>query len=62
MLVRTPNTSKLWSLGQLESFLKDLIDKCGKNGGLIIVIKMPDKIHFKDMQAMLNSFKEYGRS
>jgi hypothetical protein len=33
LLVRCPNTCKLWSLGQLESFIKDLIDKCGKKGG-----------------------------
>ena len=62
LLIRTPNTSKLWSLGQLESFIKDLIDKCGKNGGLILVIKMPDKARIEDMQAMLKSIKEYGRN
>jgi hypothetical protein len=61
LLVRCPNTCKLWSLGQLESFLKDLIDKCGKNGGFIIVIKMPDKTRIEDMQAMLKSIKEHGR-
>jgi hypothetical protein len=61
LLVRCPNTSKLWSLGQLESFIKDLIDKCGKKGGLIIVIKMPDKTRVEDMQAMLKSIKEHGR-
>ena len=60
-MIRTPNTSKLWSLGQLESFLKDLIEKCGSNGGIIIVIKIPDKIQIKEMQAMLNSFRKYGR-
>jgi hypothetical protein len=61
LLVRCPNTSKLWSLGQLESFIKDLIDKCGRNGGLIIVIKMPDKVQIEDMQALLKSIAEYGR-
>jgi hypothetical protein len=61
LLVRCPNTCKLWSPGQLESFVKDLIDKCGKNGGLIIVIKMPDKARIEDMQAMLKSIREYGR-
>ena len=61
LLVRCPNTCKLWSLGQLESFLKDLIDKSGKNGGLIIVVKMPDKARIEDMRAMLQSIKEYGR-
>jgi hypothetical protein len=31
------------------------------NGGLILVIKMPDKAQIEDMQAMLRSIKEYGR-
>jgi hypothetical protein len=61
LLVRCPNTCKLWSLSQLESFLRNLIDKCGKNGGLIVVIKMPDRMRIEDMQAMLKSFNEYGR-
>ena len=61
LLIRTPNTSKLWSLGQLESFIKDLIDKSGKNGGIILVIKMPDKTRTEDMQVMLKSIKEYSR-
>jgi hypothetical protein len=61
LLVRCPNTCKLWSLGQLESFIKDLIDTCGKDGGLIIVTKMPDKARIEDMQAMLQSIKEHGR-
>jgi hypothetical protein len=33
LLVRAPDSSRLWSLSQLESFVKDLIDKCGKGGG-----------------------------
>jgi hypothetical protein len=61
LLIRTPNTSKLWSLGQLESFIKDLVDKSGKNGGIILVIKMPDKTGIEDMQAMLKSIKNYSR-
>jgi hypothetical protein len=61
LLVRCPNTCKLWSLGQLESFVKDLIDKWGKDGGLILVLKMPDNVQIAEMQAMLNSIKEYGR-
>jgi hypothetical protein len=61
LLIRTPLTSKLWSLNQLEIFLKELIDNTGKGGGIIIVIRMPDKAPLKDMQAMLNTIKEYGR-
>lgn len=61
LLVRCPNVCKLWSLRQMESFLKDLIDKSGKNGGLIIVVKMPDQAEIEDMQAMLKSVADYGR-
>ena len=61
LLIRCPNTCKLWSLSQLESFLKDLIDKGGKGGGLIIVIKMPDNVQIKDFKTMLESIEEYGR-
>jgi hypothetical protein len=61
LLVRCPNQCRLWPLGQLESFIKHLIDRCGKNGGLFIVILMPDKTRIEDMQAMLKSVKEYGR-
>jgi hypothetical protein len=45
----------------LESFVKDLIDKCGKNGGLFILMLMPDRTQIEDMQALLKSIKEYGR-
>jgi hypothetical protein len=61
LLVRCPNSCKLWSIRQLESFIKDLIDKCGRDGGLIIVVKMPDKVRIEDMQAMLKTIKEYGK-
>jgi hypothetical protein len=61
LLVRCPNLCKLWSLSQLESFIKRLIDKCGRNGGLILVIKMPDTARVEDMQAMLKSIKDHGR-
>jgi hypothetical protein len=61
LLVHCPNTFKLWSLNQVEVFVKDLIDKCGKKGGLIIAVRMPDKARIEDMQAMLKSLREYGR-
>lgn len=61
LLVRCPNSCKVWSVGQLESFLKDTIDKCGKAGGLILAILLPDKAKMEDIQAMLKSIKEYGR-
>jgi len=60
-LVRCPNSSKVWSISKLESFLKDTIDKCGKGGGLIFALLLPDKAKLEDIQAMLKSIKEYGR-
>jgi hypothetical protein len=61
LLVHCPNQFKLWSLNQVESFVKELIDKCGKKGGLIIAVRMPDKAKTKDIQAMMRSIHEYGR-
>jgi hypothetical protein len=61
LLVRCPNSCKIWSISKLESFLKDTIDKCGKNGGLILAILIPNKAKIEDIQAMLKSIKEYGR-
>ncbi len=62
LLVRCPNTCKLWSFGQLESFIKDLINKCGKNGGLILVLKKPDSVGIDEMRALLKSMNEYSRN
>jgi hypothetical protein len=61
LLVRCPNSTKVWSINQLESFLKDTIDKCGKGGGLILAILLPVNAKMEDIQAMLKSIKEYSR-
>jgi hypothetical protein len=61
LLVHCPNTFKLWSLKDVESFVRDLIDKCGKKGGLIIAIRIPDRAKTEDIQAMLKSLREYAR-
>ena len=61
VMVRGPLSSKLWSLRQVEEFTKKLIDDCGKGGGLIISIRLPDKGTTAEYQALLNSIKEYAR-
>ncbi len=61
LLVRCPNSSRIWPVSKLESFLKDTIDKCGKNGGLILAVLIPNNAKLEDIQAMLKSVKEYGR-
>jgi hypothetical protein len=61
LFVRCPNSSTLWSVGEVAAYVKDLIDKYGRNGGLMIGIHMPQKARIDDMQAMMKSIKEYGR-
>jgi hypothetical protein len=59
--IRNPVTSKLWSLPQIESYTKEIIHKCGKNGGLMINIRFPDNARTADIQAVLKSIQEYSR-
>lgn len=61
ILTRGPLSSKLWSLREVESYTKDLIDKCGKNGGFILDLRLPDKAKTEDIQAMIKSINEYSR-
>jgi hypothetical protein len=61
LLLRTPNSAKVWSLNQLQSFLKDMIDTWGKQPGLMIVIMVPDRAPAAEMQDVLKWFREYGR-
>jgi len=61
ILIRQPTSSKLWSLTQVEAFTKELIDKCGKGGGLLIDLRIPDNVQTKDARAMVESIKHYSR-
>jgi hypothetical protein len=61
LLVRGPLSSRVWSLRQVEAYYKELIDKCGKGGGLMINVRLPDNVKKEDARAMLNSISEYGR-
>jgi hypothetical protein len=61
LLVRGPQSSIIWSLREIESYTGDLIDKCGKGGGLLLNIRLPDKARTEDIRAMLESIKEYAR-
>ena len=61
ILTRGPLSSKLWSLNEIESYTKDLFDKIGGQGGLILDLRLPDKAKKEDIQAMLKSIKEYIR-
>jgi len=61
LLVRSPNSAKVWSLNQMQIFLKDIIDTWGKQPGLIIIIMVPDRASLKDIQEMAKWFREYSR-
>jgi hypothetical protein len=61
ILTRGPLSSKLWSLREVESYTRDLIDKVGKKGGLILDLRLPDKAKTEDIQAMIKSLTEYAR-
>ncbi len=61
ILVRCPNATKVWSVNQLQSFLRDVVDSWGKQPGLMIVMQIPDNAKVKDMQSLLDWFREYGR-
>jgi len=61
IMVRSPQSSKLWSLRQVEEFSRSMIDKIGKGGGLILNIRMPDRGTKEQYRKMLDSIREYGR-
>ncbi len=61
LLVRGPLSSRIWSLRQVEAYYKELIDKCGKGGGLMINVRLPDNTTKEDGRALLASLNEYGR-
>jgi hypothetical protein len=61
LFVRIPLSSKVWSLQEVEDFTKDLIDKCGKGGGIIVEVRMPDKGGPEEFKKLMNTLREYGR-
>ena len=61
VMVRGPLSSKLWSLREMGKYYKDLIDRCGKGGGLILNIRLPDKGTTKEFKKVLDSIREYSR-
>ena len=61
IMVRSPLSSKLWSVREVEKYTKELIDKCGKGPGLILDIRLPDKGTKEEFKQMLDSVREYSR-
>jgi hypothetical protein len=61
LFVRIPLSSKLWTIQEVEACTKDLIDKVGKGGGLIVDVRLPDKGTPEQFQKLLAALREYGR-
>ena len=61
LYVRIPLSSKVWSFNEVEKFTKDLIDKCGKGGGIMLDVRLPDRGTKEGYQKLMNSIREYGR-
>jgi hypothetical protein len=62
LLIRVPPlSSRVWSLREIESFIKDIFDKYGKKGGVLFNIRLPKKGSTSEFQAMLQSLREHTR-
>jgi hypothetical protein len=61
IMVRPPLSSKVWSLREVEKYTRELIDRCGRGGGLQLNLRLPDKGTTGDFKAMLDSVREYSR-
>jgi hypothetical protein len=61
LYVRIPLSSKLWSIQEVEDCTKDLIDKVGKGGGVILDVRLPDKATHEQLKKLMNNLREYGR-
>jgi hypothetical protein len=61
VMVRTPLTSKVWSLREVEQYSKEVIDRCGRGGGFILNLRLPDRGTTAEYNTVLDSIREYGR-
>jgi hypothetical protein len=61
IFTRIPLSSKIWSLQEVESYTKELIDKFRGRGSLLLNVRLPDRGTREEMKAVLDSIKEYGR-
>jgi hypothetical protein len=61
ILVRAPQSSRLWPLREVEKYYQALIDKCGKGGGLLVDIWLPNGHTTGEYRAMLDAIRKHGR-
>ncbi|MEE8412913.1 MAG: hypothetical protein V3R96_00010 [Dehalococcoidales bacterium] len=56
-----PHSLKISSLREAEEYYKDQIKVCGKGGGFILSMRVPDRGTPEDKKAMVDSIREYSR-
>ena len=61
IMIRSPLSTKLWPVREVEKYTRELIDKCGKGPGLILDIRLPDKGTTGELKALLDSIRKYSR-
>ena len=62
VMVRIPHSAKLWSLNEIENYVKEVIDLYRGCGGLILSVRLPDAAKIEDVRPMLESIREYSRN
>ena len=58
---KAPPSLKYASMQEVADYYKNQIKECGKGGGFMMNVRLPDKGTTEDLKAMVNSIKEYGR-
>lgn len=58
---KAPPSLKYTSLQEVEDYYKSQIKVCGKGGGFMLNIRLPDNATTEEAKAMVDSIKEYGR-
>jgi len=57
---KAPPSLKYASLQEVEDYYKNQIKVCGKGGGFMLNIRLPDQATTEEAKAMVDSIKEYG--
>jgi hypothetical protein len=61
LYVRIPLAAKVWTFNDVESFTKNIIDKCGKGGGLMLHMRLPVNGTKEQYQKLMKSIREYSK-
>ena len=56
-----PQSMRYWSLNEVGEFYRNMVRTCGKGGGFILWMALPNQGKPEDIKAMVDSVKEAGR-